>query len=136
MADAAALHAEMIDLVNSRDMARFRELLHPEYSYTGANGAEMPGVDVGVGVVETFTAAFPDLVLTPLHQMASGDVSVIEFRATGTHQAELEGIPAKGKAIDVVVCDVMEFRDGRVYREREYYDQVTMMQQLGVMPAE
>jgi ketosteroid isomerase-like protein len=34
------------------------------------------------------------------------------------------------------VCDVIEVRDGKVYREREYYDQMTMMQQLGVVPAQ
>jgi steroid delta-isomerase-like uncharacterized protein len=136
MADAAAIHLEMLDLVNRRDIARFREMLHPDYTYTGADGVELQGPDAGVAQVEGFVNAFPDLRLDLTHHYPCGDVSVIEFRGRGTHQAELEGIPATGKSLDVVVCDLIEVRDGKVYREREYYDQMTIMQQLGVMPTE
>jgi ketosteroid isomerase-like protein len=58
------------------------------------------------------------------------------FAARGTHTGPLGPIPATGKSAEVVVCDIVEIRDGKIYREREYYDQLTMMQQLGVMPAE
>jgi steroid delta-isomerase-like uncharacterized protein len=136
MADAAALALEMLEKVNTRDLEGFRELLHPDYTYRGADGVEHQGPDVGVGVVETFTTAFPDLKLILVHQHTDGDVSVIEFNARGTHQAELEGIPATGKSIDVKVIDVITVRDGKVAGEREYYDQLTMMQQLGVIPTE
>jgi steroid delta-isomerase-like uncharacterized protein len=136
MADAASIALEMLDKVNTRDIEGFRELLHPEYTYTGADGVEHEGVDVGVGVVETFTTAFPDLKLTIKKQFTDGDVSVIEFQGTGSHQAELEGIPATGKKISVNVIDVVTVRDGKVLSEREYYDQLSMMQQLGVIPTE
>jgi steroid delta-isomerase-like uncharacterized protein len=136
MADAAALALEMLDKVNTRDLEGFRELLHPDYTYQGAGGPEQKGVDVGVGVVETFTTAFPDLRLTLVHQHTDGDVSVLEFNARGTHQAELEGIPATGKTVEVKVIDVVTVRDGKIVSEREYYDQLGMMQQLGVIPTE
>jgi steroid delta-isomerase-like uncharacterized protein len=136
MADAAGIHVEMLECVNKRDLARFRELLHPDYTYTGADGVEHEGPDAGVGVVETFTTAFPDLILNLNQHHSCGEVSVIEFTARGTHHAALEAIPPTGKSIEVVVCDVVEVRDGKVYREREYFDQMTMMQQLGVIPAE
>jgi steroid delta-isomerase-like uncharacterized protein len=136
MADAAALAAEMVEKVNTRDIDGFRELLHPDYAYRGADGIEQKGPDVGVGVVEMFTTAFPDLTLALKNQYTDGDVSVIEFVATGTHQAELEGIPATGKSIRVNVVDVVTVRDGKIIGEREYYDQLGMMQQLGVIPTE
>ena len=63
-------------------------------------------------------------------------MSTIEFTGRGTNTGELMGMPATNKGIDVIVCDVIEVRDGKVYREREYYDQLTMMQQLGVIPTE
>jgi steroid delta-isomerase-like uncharacterized protein len=136
MADAAALALEMVEKVNTRDLEGFRELLHPDYTYQGADGVEQKGADVGVAVVETFTTAFPDLKLTITQQHTDGDVSVIEMTATGTHQAELEGIPATGKSVSVNVVDVITTRDGKVVGEREYYDQLGMMQQLGVIPTE
>jgi steroid delta-isomerase-like uncharacterized protein len=134
MADAAAITAEMVEKVNKRDIEGFREMLHPDYTYQGAGGPVQKGVQVGVGVVVTFTTAFPDLRLTITNQYSDGDVSVVEFTATGTHKAELEGIPATGKSITVKVADVVTVRDGKVLGEREYYDQLGMMQQLGVIP--
>jgi steroid delta-isomerase-like uncharacterized protein len=136
MADAAAIHLEMLEAVNRHDVNRFRELLHADYTYLGTDGVEHQGPEAGVAQVEPFVTAFPDLRLGLDHHHSCGDVSVIEFTARGTHKAELAGIPATGKPIAVIVCDVIEVRDGKVYREREYYDQMTMMQQLGVMPAE
>jgi steroid delta-isomerase-like uncharacterized protein len=136
MADAAAIHLEMLEKVNKRDIAGFREMLHPEYTYLGSDGVEHQGPDAGVNQVETFVNAFPDLTLTTRSHHATGDISTIEFTGRGTHTAELAGIPPTGKTIDVIVCDVIEVRDGKVYREREYYDQLTMMQQLGVIPTD
>ncbi len=136
MADAAALALEMIDKVNTRDIDGFRELLHPDYTYRGADGVKIASVDAGVAVVETFTKAFPDLKLTVTNQYTDGDVTVLEFIGTGTHEAELQGIPATGKKISVNVIDVVAVKDGKVIGEREYYDQLGMMQQLGVIPTE
>lgn len=134
MADAAAIAVEMMEKVNTRDIQGFREMLHPDYTYQGAGGPVQKGIEVGVGVVQTFTTAFPDLKLTTTNQYTDGDVSVIEFTATGTHKAELEGIPATGKSMTVKVVDIITVRDGKVLGEREYYDQLGMMQQLGVIP--
>ena len=136
MADAAAIAIEMLDKVNTKDIDGFRDLLHPDYTYRGADGVEHQGVDVGVGVVVSFTTAFPDLNLALRHQYTEGDVTIIEVTATGTHQAELEGIPATGKSVSVDVIDVVTVKDGKVLGEREYYDQLSMMQQLGVIPTE
>jgi limonene-1,2-epoxide hydrolase len=36
--------------------------------------------------------------------------------------------------MNIPVCNVLEVRDGKIYREREYMDMATMMVQLGVMP--
>src|SRR5258705_7593859 len=135
MADAAALHEEMIETVQKRDLGRLRDLYHPDYEYRDNTG-ESGGVDVAVGVAETYTTAFPDLVFEIRHAFSTGDVSVVEFTARGTHQAELQGIAPTGKSVSVDVCNVIEVRDGKIYREREYYDALGMMQQLGGIPVD
>jgi steroid delta-isomerase-like uncharacterized protein len=80
--------------------------------------------------------AFPDLRIDLSHLLACGESSVLEGTLRGTHRADLGPIPATGKTIELGLCDVIEVRDGKVHREREYFDQMTMMQQLGVTPAE
>ncbi len=131
MADTSSIHHEMFDCVQARDFGRLRDLYHPECQYEASDGTT-GGIDIAVGVAETYTAAFPDLSFEIRHEFACGDMSVIEFRATGTQTGDLEGVPATGRRVEVDVCNVVEVRDGRVYREREYFDALSMMQQLGV----
>lgn len=136
MADSVAIHLEALENINKRDLAAFRAMLHPDYTYTGPDGVELKGPEAGIAEVEGILAGFPDVRLTVNHHHQCGDVSVIEFIARGTHTGPLGPIPATGKSAEVVVCDIVDIRDGKIYREREYYDQLTMMQQLGVIPAE
>jgi predicted ester cyclase len=133
MADAASIHLEMFEAVQTFDFDRLRDLYHADYEYSGSDGT-VGGIDVGVGVAETYTRAFPDLTFAIDHQTSCGDTSVIELTARGTHQGELEGIAPTGKAVEVVVCNIIDVKDGKVYREREYFNALSMMQQLGVIP--
>lgn len=55
--------------------------------------------------------------------------------ATGTHLGELQGIAPTGRTVTARVCNVIEVKDGKIWREREYYDALSLMQQLGVIPA-
>jgi steroid delta-isomerase-like uncharacterized protein len=133
MADAATVHREMFKAVENQDFGKLRALYHPEYTYMSGDGVEQKGADAGVAVAEMYTKAFQDLSFEIRNQFTpSSDVSIIEFTARGTHKEELEGIPATGRQVEVVVCNVIEVRDGKIYREREYYDALSMMQQLGV----
>lgn len=134
MPDAAALHREMFDAVTSRDFSRLRSLYHPDYTYTSGDGVEQKGADAGVAVAETYMTAFPDMTMEIREQFAPSDtVSIIEFTARGTHKEALEGIPATGKQVEVVVCNVVETAEGKILREREYYDALSLMKQLGVI---
>jgi steroid delta-isomerase-like uncharacterized protein len=134
MADAMAQQLQMFEAVRARDYARLRELYHPDYVYMSGDGVEQKGADVGVAVAETYLRAFPDMEFEIRSHLPAGpDAAVLEITARGTHQAELDGIPATGRAVEVVVCNVVEIADGLIIREREYYDGLSIMRQLGVI---
>lgn len=133
MSNVAELHRSMLDAVHERNWSRLESLLHSEYTYTAGDGAEQAGTAAALAVAQTYTEAFPDLRFEILHQNATANVSVVEFRATGTHRGELEGIAPTGRSVDLPVCNVIEERDGKIIREREYYDSGALMQQLGVL---
>ena len=133
MADALALHRKMFEVVMARDYDGLRALLHPDYVYMTSDGVEQKGADAAVAVPETYFAAFPDMTFEFPHEHAVSDsVSVIEFHVSGTHTGPLGDIPATGKRAEVHVCNVIEVRDGLIYREREYFDTLPMLQQLGI----
>ncbi len=62
-----------------------------------------------------------------------GNTAIAEMAATGTHNGNLLGIAPTGKRVNIVICNVMEVRDGRIYREREYLDMFSMLSQIGVV---
>ena len=132
MADVAALHQEMFECVQARDFERMRELYHPDYQYTGPDGS-VGGPDEAVAMARGYTDAFGDLTLTINQQFACGQNSCIQITARGTHTGQLEEIPATGKAVALNGCNVIEERDGLVYREADYFDSLTLLKQLGVM---
>ena len=136
MKNTAELHRAVYEAVQSRDFERLREIYAADCSYTTGDGVEQSGVDAVLLTVHAFTSAFPDLEIRIRHQyMPSDTVSIVEYTFAGTHRGELEGIPATGKRIEVVACSVAEVREGQIHRERDYYDSLALMNQLGVIDA-
>ncbi|MDO8612964.1 MAG: ester cyclase [Dehalococcoidia bacterium] len=135
MSDAASIAREYNDAWNRRDWARYRELLHPEYTYTGGDGQAQKGQDAGLAVGQMFATAFPDGRIDVQSIHAAGNIATVEFIGRGTHKGDLMGIAPTGRQITIPVCDVIEVRDGKIITEREYMDMLHMMQQLGVAPA-
>lgn len=134
MADAATLHREYFDTIKNVDFERMRSLLHPDYTIMQGDGVELRGPEAGIEIAETYTTAFPDLTFEIRQQYVPSDtVSILEFTARGTHKEALEDIPATGNEVEIVVCNVIEVKDGKILREREYYDNLSILRQLGVM---
>lgn len=131
MADTAALHQEMWDCVQSQDWERLRELFHPDYRYTDVDGSG-GGADEAVAMAKGYTDAFPDLAIDIRSQIVSGDKSCFEVTIRGTHTGPLQDIPATGMAVTVPGCNVIEVKDGLIYREADYFDTMTLLKQLGV----
>ena len=121
-----------IEAWNSRNFDRMRDLMHPDYSYTGGDGQEQRGAEAGMAVARMFAAGFPDGRMSIVNIKEAGDTVFVEFIGRGTHEGDLMGIAPTGKSITIPVCNVLEVRDGKIYREREYMDMATMMAQLGV----
>ncbi|MGH9030665.1 MAG: ester cyclase [Acidimicrobiia bacterium] len=136
MGDTASLHRDMFDAVVKRDWEGLRALYHADYSYMDGTGVETKGAEAGLAVAQGYTTAFPDLTFEIRNQYTDGpDISIVEFTARGTHQAELDGIAATGKSVEIFVCNVIVAQDGKILREREYFDNLAILQQLGVAPA-
>jgi ketosteroid isomerase-like protein len=133
MADTVSIHREMFDAIKARDFDRIRELYHPDYQYLSADGQE-GGADVAIANNEAYTTAFSDIEFEILNEFASGDWSCIEYRGKGTHDGDLQGIAPTGKHVEGQACSVIQVRDGSIYRERDYFDTLTILQQIGAAP--
>ena len=123
-------------MLNAGNIDGFGELLSDDF----VEHEETPGLAPTKAGVKAFfrmyQAAFPDLRMTPEDVLSSGDKAVARVRATGTHQGEFMGMPATGKSVDVQLIDIMRFGDDGLVREHwGVIDALTLMQQLGIVPA-
>jgi steroid delta-isomerase-like uncharacterized protein len=133
MSTALKIHQEMLDAWNRRDFDAMRELYHPDYTYMGGDGKEVAGgPDVGVKVAQTYAEAFPDGRIEMRKTFVQGDAAVAEFVVRGHQTGSLLGAPPTGNYMEIPVCNVIELRDGKIYREREYIDMLAMLSQLGI----
>lgn len=136
MATPTTIHKEMAKLWNDRDFDGLRKLCHSGYSYTGGDGKEMTGgPEVGIRIAQMFATAFPDGKLEVKKVYAQGDTAIAEMIGRGTQKGEFMGLAPTGKSVTIHICNVMELRDGKAYREREYMDMLSVMTQLGAVKA-
>jgi steroid delta-isomerase-like uncharacterized protein len=87
---------------------------------------------------QNWADGFPDGRITVDNMLTAGDTVLVEFTGHGTHTGTLRtsmgDIPATGKSLTLHLCDVLEFRDGKIVRQRSYFDSGSMMAQLGLLP--
>jgi steroid delta-isomerase-like uncharacterized protein len=77
-------------------------------------------------------SAFPDQrnELIALHH--SDDTVIVEFDLLGTHLGPLRALPPTGRSFRCRMCAFFVFDGDRITNERVYFDQLTIMRQLGV----
>lgn len=93
------------------------------------------GRDAFKGIGEMFLSAFPDSTVVIEDMLGEGDKVVSRYIYKGTHQGELQGIPATGKQISVPGIAIDRIAGGKIVERWDVLDQMVLMQQLGVIPA-
>jgi steroid delta-isomerase-like uncharacterized protein len=77
---------------------------------------------------------YPDLQVTHEETLPAGDKVVIRWIASGTQTGALMGIPPTGKRMLVSGIDIFRLADGKLVELWQNWDQLGMLQQLGVVP--
>lgn len=80
--------------------------------------------------------AFPNGHTEILHIVAEGDIVIVHSMYTGTNTGPFMGMAATNKAVSFEQTDIIRFdASGKGVDHWAVADQMTMMQQLGLMPA-
>ena len=74
----------------------------------------------------------PDLELKLLRSNIQGDHGTIEWTFSGTDK----GVFKTGKKFSVRGVSVIDMREGKIFRNLDFYDSATIMRQVGVLPAQ
>ena len=125
------------DALNVRDYARAAGAIaeHCRWeSVASENTHQGPGAVVA-GLRE-FVTSFPDWHAHIDRVVAEGSVVVVEWTVTGTFTRTFRGREPNHKRFRRRGCAVAEVEGGKIVRYRDYYDRLTLHQQLNlVVPA-
>ncbi len=103
------------EVIENCNMEVFKEITTPDF----INHSTAPGIAGDrEGMIYFFSGilhlAFPGLKVEILDSIAEGDKVTTRKIITGTHQGELFGIPATGKAVRISVIDILTIENEKV----------------------
>jgi steroid delta-isomerase-like uncharacterized protein len=122
------------EVQNSKDWDAYDELNAPDFVNLSAPPGMPSDREGGKMFLAAFVNAFPDGHVTIDEMIAEGDLVATKKTFAGTHTGEFNGIPATGKRLEIQYVDFLRLRDGLITEHWLSMDQLSFMQQLGVIP--
>ncbi len=126
----------MEEVVTNGNFAVVDELVSPDFVYHTPGSQDLKGPDGIKQMIGMYRTAFPDLHMHVEEQIAEGDTVVTRWTAHGTHNGELQGIPASGNEVTITGVAIGRFAAGLMVEETEIFDSLGMMQQIGAIPSQ
>ena len=125
------------EVVNKGDYAVVEELFTADYH---SHHNDPIGLPPGPEGVKQFIGGtrdgFPDLELTLDDLFGDGDMVASRWTLKGTQTEEWFGTPATGKTAEWAGVVLSRFEDGKIAEEWFNFDQLRLLQQLGIIPSE
>ncbi len=137
--NARIAHSSM-DALNAHDGKKYVSLMADNFRQVYGPGTQGPLTgEQSWAYVQGFINAFPDLHFDVTRTVAQGDAVDVHWIATGTHICPLRTptgntIPPTGKRVTIPGLSSFEIQNGRIIRGLTYWDMVTLLGQLGLMP--
>ncbi len=87
---------------------------------------------------DVFIPSWPDdLRMKPVNRVVGDGQLVDELRLTFTHSKQMDwflpGVPPTNKLVDIDLVVVVQFRGDKLACERIYWDQATVLRQVGLL---
>ena len=91
------------------------------------------GLEAWKQFVSTFHQAFPDFEDRIVTQIAEGDLVATQFVSSGTHRAQIMGVPATGRRASWTGMVIDRIANGKIVESWVNWDMFGMLKQLGVV---
>jgi steroid delta-isomerase-like uncharacterized protein len=135
-ANKALFNRFLDDIANQGRLDTVDELVAPDF----VEHEELPpGVPGGREGVKYYFAewrrGFPDGHVSTVLQLAEDDLVVTYSVWRGTHTGEFLGMPPSGRPVEFKVIDIVRVADGQLVEHWAVSDNLTLMTQIGAIPA-
>jgi steroid delta-isomerase-like uncharacterized protein len=96
---------------------------------------DIHGTEEAKQFVTVYKTAFPDLQVTIEDLIAEGDKVVTRVTLRGTHQGEIEEFgPPTGRQVEIKGLTMHRIEGGEIVEDWDSYDNLSVLQQLGLAP--
>src|SRR3990172_72525 len=140
MATAADITRRIFQAYNDRDLDDMLASVNPDVRITLPGGQLISGKEEMSAHEQQEWEGFPDARVEVRQVIDQGSIAAAAFiwAATNTgplHLPDGSTIPPTGTRIELPCVSVVEFKDGLVAAERNYWDLMEAFQQMGLLPA-
>ena len=128
-----AIARRVYEAINQKNLDGLDEVVASDMTDHDAGPGQAPGLE---GVKQLFSSvhtAFPDFQMNVEDMIAEGEKVVARVSWSGTHQGEFMGIAPTGNRVEVSGIDILRITEGKIVEHWGNFDDLGMMQQLGVM---
>ena len=130
----------LVEAFNRGDWEACKAALTSDSLYDEVGTARrLQGIDKIIEGFQGWKGAMPDVKGTVTNALTVGNTAVLEVTWSGTHTGPLPGptgtLRATGKQQTTRAGWLLNFEGGKIKESRHYFDMLSFMQQLGVMPS-
>ena len=133
--DNRAAARRWIEAFNARDEQREADARTADYIAHAPAGIEPAPLDSDgwTQFLSGFLDGFPDLHLEVEDAAADGEMVAQRILFTGTHTGVFQGLPPTNRHVTFGGLEINRMVDGKVAEHWFYLDQVTLLEQLGLL---
>jgi len=99
-----------------------------------ASPSDIVGIDSSRAYYANFLTGFSNITFTIKDIFGQGDKLVKYWNFKGTHTGVFFGIPSTGKTVSLDGTTLIRMSNGKIAEERDFFDNMDFMTQLGLMP--
>ncbi len=125
-----------IDTFNRHDLDAWLATFAPDGMYNDPTTTQPLSRQALKNHFDRVLTRFPDLILetVALHAITA-DLVVWRWVMRGTNTGSSHDLPTTGRSLNLPGCEFIAVRLGLVQRVEGYFDRLSILQQLGLVPA-
>ena len=129
-----ALVMRYFEAWGSVNFEAIKEIFSPDYVWHRTDGRDL-SLEQTMQVItkqnEQAKVAFPDMTFINDDTIVKGDKAVLRYTFRGTHEGEVEGIPATGNVVEVKGIEIVRIENGKIAESWEVVNILRYMEQIG-----
>jgi predicted ester cyclase len=129
-ANVAIAHRWSEDVITGKNLDVLDEILDPSVVHHYAMFPDAHGEPEVKAGLARLLEAFPDIVQTDEDTFADGDLVVVRWSASATHQGPLFGLPATGKTVQITGINIYRIDCGKIVESWSEMNALDLLREL------